>query len=496
MGIYNSDPDVYTLAEAIEGDADLTGKVWDRMLEVGANTADDFTRMEGSSKSMKVIWKRTELQAAGGDEIIFSTMGDLAGPGVQGEQELTGKTSKPRLGTYKCRVDFWRDGFEYSKKKMFLAAGESLESTALDMLSKKLGRRKMFDMMMSLIRKANGNIIRPNNKRSRDELRAEDVLTTSFINQCTARLKGQGGRPVNMTKSASGSPVHHYLAFICSDAMTDIRNSTSYQNALDAVAAADGTDSGMFTGELVDWQGIYLWEHVVVDPDADDVIGSPLAPKGILGVAVIPGTGQLTVHFGDDDPNNLYSSFFPGYDWQWVENQIAAPDSTDHFFWIVNGPDAGTDPGKAGFYRYIGTGNTGVTIQTKNEAGNGSTGAGGRLGASVSSTASTKIGQVAWNASTMTETHEVGAYVIPANQWGVPCGYSFIFGAGACLRAYGAINAQLIRQERDFGFIKGVGYESVYGQTPTFDTRGRTRHYVLCEHAIEFPGIVVPYVTS
>lgn len=493
MGLYNSDPSVYTLAEAVADDASLTGKVWDRMLEVGSNTADDFARLEGSPKSMKVIWKRTELQATGGDEVIFSTMGDLAGPGVRGEAELTGNTSKPRMGTYRCRVDFWRDGFEYSKKKIFLAAGESLESTSLDMLSKKLGRRKMFDMMMSLIRKANGNIIRPNRKLTRDDIRAEDVITTSFINECTARLKGQGGRAVNMSKSASGSPVHHYLAFIASDAMTDIKNSTSYQNAIEAVAAADGTDSGMFTGELVDWQGVYLWEHVVVDPDADDVIGSPLAPKGILGQAVTAATTVLTVHFGEDDAKNLYSSFFPGYDWQWVESQTAAPDTNDYFFWIVNGPDADTDPGKAGFYRYTGTGNTGNRITTKNESGNAGTGAGGRLAAAVSGTATTKLGEITYDSTYMTTTHEVGAYVIAANKWGVPVGFSFIFGAGACLRAYGSINAQLVRQERDFGFIKGVGYESVYGQTPTFDTRGRTRHYILCEHAIEYPGIVVPY---
>jgi hypothetical protein len=87
--------------------------------------------------------------------VVFSTIGDVGGPGVRGEAELTGHTSKPRMGAYTVQVDFWRDAVELTKKQLkFLATGKSVESVILGMLSRKLGRQKMYDMMMSLIRKA------------------------------------------------------------------------------------------------------------------------------------------------------------------------------------------------------------------------------------------------------------------------------------------------------------------------------------------------------
>jgi hypothetical protein len=78
----------------------------------------------------------------------------------------------------------------------------------------------------------------------------------------------------------------------------------------------------------------------------------------------------------------------------------------------------------------------------------------------------------------------------------VPIGHSFVFGAGAALRAYGSIDAQAINQKRDYDFVTGMGYQSIYGQSPCFDTQGLPRNYVLLQHAIEHPGITVPYLAS
>lgn len=486
MPTYNSDANVYTLAEAVAQNPDVKGKIWSRMLEVGSNTNDDFTFLEGPPESKKPFWKKKELAADGGDTVVFSTIGDVGGPGVRGEKELTGNTSKPRMGSYSCKVDYWRDAVELTKKQLkFLAAGKSLESVLLGMLSRKLGRQKMYDMMMCLNRKAVGNILRPNGKTSTDTLRATDVLTPSFLVEGKARLSGLGARPVDMSKSKSGSPVLHYLAFIGQDALTDIRNSTSYQNAL--LQAADRGDTNpLFSGKLVDWQGTYIWEHIIVDPDADDALGSPIAPKAKLGVAIAANNTAPLVKQSATNLLPLYFGFFPGYDWKWTEDQAATVDATVYYFWIINPPDAVTDPGKAGFYSYVGsTGNTGNTIQTSQ-----------RLRATASGSAVAALGNVAWDAATMSDVHPIDSWIIPANAYGVPTCRNYIFGAGAALRAYGSVEADPIYQDRDFKFVKGMGYESIFGQTITVDTQGKPRNYVVLETAFEHPGLAVPYSTA
>lgn len=481
---FNSAANVYTLADAVAQNPDVKGKVWSRMLEVGANTIDDFTFLEGPPESKKPFWKKTELAADGGDTVVFSTIGDVGGPGVRGEKELTGSTSKPRMGAYSCQVDYWRDAVELTKKQLkFLAAGKSLETVLLGMLSRKLGRQKMYDMMMSLIRKANGNILRPNGKTSTSALRATDTLTPSFLVDAKARLSGLGARPVDMTKSKSGSPVLHYLAFIGQDALVDIRNSTSYQNAL-LQAQTRGDDNPLFSGKLVDWQGMYIWEHIIVDADADDCMGSPIAPKAQLGVAITAGNTAPLIQQSATNTLPLYFGFFDGYDWIWIEGQTPTVDGNTYYFWIVN--TSGGNIGYAGFYSYTGsTGNTGNTIQTAQ-----------RLRAAASGSAVATLGQVAWDATTMIDSHPVGSWIIPANQYGVPIARNFVFGAGAALRAYGSVEADPIYQDRDYKFVKGMGYESIFGQTPTFDTQGKPRNYVVLETAFEHPGITVPYVTT
>jgi hypothetical protein len=88
----------------------------------------------------------------------------------------------------------------------------------------------------------------------------------------------------------------------------------------------------------------------------------------------------------------------------------------------------------------------------------------------------------------------VGAVIIPANANGVPIGYGFIFGAHAACRAYGAIEMNTIEQKTDYGFVKGKGYEMVFGQSPTINTNGVTNGYLILEFAIEHEGYPVPSV--
>jgi N4-gp56 family major capsid protein len=476
---YNSNPNVYTLANALTQDADAKGKLYQRAFEVSGNTTDDFASMEGSDGGKAAIWVKKDLKSDGADRIKFTSLGDPAGPGVRGEAELTGNTSTPRIGGWTLDVDFWRDAVELTKKQIkFLAAGGKLEYELYKMLGQKFGRQKQADMMMCLIRQANGNVYRVGNRSTDNDILKTDLFTTSVVVQAQARARVLGARPVAITRGKSGSPLQRYIAFATQDAMTEIRNSSAYLTAIQN-AAARSEENPVFSGKLLEWNGIGLWEHTVVHPDSDDWQGSPLAPIARLGVAITSGTGTFDIASSATNTKSLYYGFFPGFDWKWTEGQAAAPDSTVYYAWII--PTSGANQGKAMFVSYAGTGNNGNKITITQRLSDGAGGAG-----------VTTLGSIAWNASHHCKDAPVGSYVIPANSKGTPLGRSVVLGAGSALRAYGSIEMQKIQEKRDYGFVTGFGYEGIFGQAACKDTQGLTRNYVLVTHAIERPGIVIP----
>lgn len=475
---YNSDPNVYTLANAIAQDADAKGKFYSRSFEVSGNTADDFASMEGADGGSSVVWVKKDLKIGGASRVKFTSLGEPAGPGVRGEGELTGNTSTPRIGGYTVDVDFWRDAVELTKKEIqFLAAGNKLEFQVYNMLGKKYGRQKQADMIMCLLKQANGNIYRVGNAISDNAIKAVDTFKTEAVVNAKSRANTLGARPISISKSASGSQVMRYIAFATQNAMAEIRNSSGFQNASN-YAAERGDLNPNFSGRLLDWNGIGLWEHFVVNPDADDYMGSPLEPIMKLGVAVADGTGRFYIQ-SSTNTKNLYSAFFPGYDWKWTEEQTSATDSTVYYAWII--PQDGANAGKAMFVSYTGSDNNGNKIQILK-----------RLGGTATGDAVTTLGGIAWNATYHCTEANVGSLVIPANSIGTPLGTSLMLGAGTALRCYGALDMQRIEQKHDYGFVSGFGYEGIFGQTATRDTQGITRNYILVKHAVERPGIVIP----
>lgn len=478
MGTYNSDPSVFTLANAVAQDSDAKGKLYSQAFEVSGNTADDFAAMEGATGGTTPVWVRNELKALSGDTIKFTSLGDPSGPGVRGEGELTGNTSIPRIGGWTLKVDFWRDAVELTKKQIhMLAAGGKLEYEIRKLLGKKFGRQKQADMLMALRNQANGNVYRVGNRATRSALLKTDLISTSAVTQAQARARGIGAMPVGITKSKSGSELQRYIAFMVQDAMSEIRNSSTFITAIQN-ATARSEEGNQFSGRLVDWNGVALFEHTVVSPDSDDWKGSPLAPYAVLGVAITAATTVFDVKASTNTANR-YFGFFPGYDWLWTADQTAAPDSTVHYAWII--PQSGANVGKAMFVSYVGTDNDGNKIAITN-----------RLGASANGAQVTTLGTVAWDSATRCDSAPVGSIIIPANSKGTPIGWSLTLGAGSAIRAYGAIEMQTIEEKRDYGFVKGFGFEGIFGQTATKDTQGLTRNYVLIEHALERAGVVIP----
>lgn len=515
---YNSNPQVMTLADALGQDPELVGKVWSRQLREGASQVDDFAAFEGGESDKKPFVVRKDLSANPGDTVKFTVMSDAAGPGVRGEEELTGKTSTVDFHTYSCKVDYWRDAFEPSKKQLqFMAAGGSVKARALANLRSKLGRQRMYDMKMALKLLGRGNTVRPNGKRAKDDLTALDTMSPGLLPVVKPQLQRIGGKPFMVSKNKHGSPVYTYMAYIPDVAMTDIRNSSTYLHAMET--AAERGDNPVFNGRLLDWQGVGLFEHITIDPDWDDKLSDPLAPRAKLGVGfgVDSAAEDCNLVVNAQNTRCRYFEWFPGYKYEWWEGQKdhsawtsfyadLANASKEYYAWLIN-PD-----GSVGFVCYAGNHNTGNAITLKKilnpDNANDGSGLGsdtvgafvatgdswGLNNAGTSYTRAAGGGGVSSNCSAdykWASSFDAGAYIIPCNAKGAPEMYSLMFAQHAAVRAYVG-DDKFISQERDFGFVNGFGYETIFGQAPCERTDGITNGYLLIEHTGQHQGLEVP----
>jgi N4-gp56 family major capsid protein len=499
-GTYNANASVELLSDVLVTATDAKGKLYAKKLEAGAAAYDDFKAFEGAEGSDAIFWIKRDLAKTGGDKMVFTVQSDLAGPGVRGEEELTGKTSTAKYSNYELQLDFFRDAHEITKKeKRFMAAGADLDQVCIDKLKVKLGRQRMYDMKMWLIRYAVGNILRPNGRKTRDEITAADTMSPSFLVTSKPQVQRLGAQPLALGRNKDGSPVYRYMAYMPDVMMTEIRNDTAYQGALQQ-AVERSQMNPLFTGKLVDWNNMGLFEHILMSQDADDHIADPTAPLAILGTAfsVDSAVGACKLIVNSANTRHRYFEWFPGYDYLFYEGQTAAADSDTYYAWIVN-----TD-GSVGFVSYVGSSNNGnqitlAAILSPDGAGTSTLGVTtlGNIDASSDTWDSTPgPGDGGGTSNTSadfnyTDSFGADAYIIPANANGACIGRGFLFGKGAALRGYGSTDT-MITQKRDYEFVHGRGYESVYGQQNRRRTDGKTFGYGLFEVAITHPGLEVP----
>jgi hypothetical protein len=531
MSEYHAESVVSTLAAAVAADPSVVAKVYSQQLRKGARSVDDFSMFEGAEGSGKPFIVRKDIgNAHAGDEVKFTVMSQPRGPGARGEQPLRGNESSVDFKTFGCVVDFWRDAFKFTKKQLkFMAGGGGVKSAVLLALREKLGRRRMNDMKMALKLQGVGNIIYPNARKTLASLNALDTLTPSGITNAIPQWRRLGGRSIVVT-SKHGSPVYKPMVYIPDAAIASIKNSSSYEQAALHGGARSNEENPLFSGKLLDWNGVGLFEHASVDPE-NDQCADPLAPRAMLGVAVgladNAATLQLKSHASDT--KTPYMAWMGGYAYEWYEGQSASSATTapggvawttfysnitsaTYYAWIIN-PD-----GSVGFVSWVGTGNNGNKItlsavlnptNTYDEPGRTdigtatlgnfiATGDSWGMQSDGSYTAAAGGAGATSNCSpdfVWTAKFEAGAYIIPCNANGAVDMCSLILGQDTAVRAYVGDDL-LVGDKDDYSFVDGGGYETIFGQAPCIRTDGKTSGYSLLRHAGQHPGLEVPTLSA
>ncbi|MEI7957630.1 MAG: DUF4043 family protein [Verrucomicrobiota bacterium] len=459
--------------------ASNVGQLFSKFIDLAVEEEDLFSLLEGDENSDRPVWIKTDLSKGGGDKVFFNTIASLGGDGVHGDEVLEGNEEALTIGSYSCQVDFIRHAAGLTKKDIeFLAAGRSIEAAAAPLVAKWLGRKRQRDLLMKFITSGVGlNTIRPNNKATRDDLTADDALSTGIIAQSNAIATSIGARPVNIMATGY-SKVFEYLFLATEDSLAPLANSSSWLQAQQS-AGTRGDENVLFRGGYTRWNGSTILHHKVVDADTPGPIGSPLLPKALLGDAVAAGTVAFAVTGGGRAASgaaNKYFECFSGAPYRYLEtDSVTSSDANTYYFVVVN--VSGADKGKWGFYSYTGSANDGNKITVAS-----------RLGAAASGARVTTLGGVTWNAAKNTDVHPTGSVVLQANKNGVPIGYSVCMGAGAGLRAYGSLRHELVQNTSDYGHRMGWAYQSIYGQQVRRDSgitgSNQPRGYVLVEHAV------------
>lgn len=493
------------IADAVAMDSSLKGVLYSRLLAKSAlqhNAFSAFTSTVDANSMVgrgvrSIFARKTDLAKGGGDKVNFDVVGPPAGPGAKGTQTLVGRTSPVSMKTFYATVAWHRDAISFSKDMFeFLSAGGTLESTSLNMLAEKMGLEEQNHMMMRLRHDATTfNTIRPGNRASRDELVNSDTMSLDFVVDSKTRLSTIGGKPIHQKVGGTGYPIKSFLTFATDNHFRTLRNDDSFQT-VQSNADDRGNSNALFSGELLDWQGMPFFELPSLDMAWDDYQGNALTPKAVLGQAV--SRSAVSILPNPDNTSSQYLQFFPGAPYSFDGPYTTAVDE-EFYAWIIN-PD-----GSVGFVAYqddwtnganglditkILSGNaTGINQVTLGNLNTGSTVSGGD-GTYVPGGTGNNLPTT----ETYTDQFVTGATVLPANANGTVIGYGFTLGAMSGCFANGRIEKAMIEQKEDFGFVTAKGYETIMGTCTTLDPLGRNAGYLLVECAVEHEGLPTPVI--
>lgn len=476
-------------------DANLIEQKWAKGAILQADNQDDLSQLEGGEGSDAAIHIKQELTAGGGDRVHFTTFGELGGSGKRGSDELVGYTEQPIESTFFVDVEQIRHGVsEKDLVRRMTSTGRSRQAIEVELLGRWFGRKKKWDALMRFILAAQaGNTIRPDNK-TRDLLVSSDTISASFISDCGSLLTTMNADPGRIGKAVpSGADIFGFLFYSDQTVLRPLKDDDTY---LQASRHADvrGAENVLFKGGFRQWDANVIWDAKIPDLTTYGPLGSPLAPKALLGAAaaattvdfsatngtvVIYGSGKSQTSLGDYAAYFEPFQFFPGYDYLFTKKQAAAPDGSTRYGIIYDPADS-----KWMVFQYTGSTNTGnqITVGTRLAA------------ATVGSRSATHMG-FTYDTNVNKEVFPVGSWVIPTNAIGTAFGRTLALGRGGLFRAFGNVKSQRIQHTDDFEEDRGIGIKSIYGQNVAVDALQRVRNYLLIETAVNHPGINLPVVS-
>ena len=469
--------------------------LWQKTVDVFEQSEDFFQQFEGSSKDVPVRVINDTSKGAG-LKLRITTRAGYYGRGKSGDNLFVNSTDfEPDIiSSYEVDVDYLRNATsitqrtdEYMGMQGELASGQAVE------LGKWMGREKTARLMMTFLLKGGAqNYLIANGRATANSLLSADTFSYNEILKMGTLLKPLGGRPCQVA-TVRGNPVMKYCVVGTTAGLYGLKQDSNYQLVLKNAAPREAWDENpLFQGGYAEIDGHSIREYNPIDHDGYGPVGSAYNPKAFLGGAIAAGTTTFQILGGGSAAAAAYTNidffrFFPNFAFQFLPNDIYTPGTTPFYVLVCNPSNAAVDPGKFGFYQCIVNNGNQLTVSAS-------------LGPVVQGIMNTTLGGVTWNSGVWTgltsNTHPIGATVILANSKGVPIGQTLIMGAEAVVRGYGSMRNKRSQWLVDGEFETRKYITTVFGQALRKNVRGVFPGFALETHAIPYPELNLPAVTS
>lgn len=494
--------------------ANFIPTLWKKGAEMTEQDEDFFQEFEGKGASAP-IRVETDFTKDAGQTIVFRTRSGLYADGVRGDTLIgNDNVEEWKVGSYTLTVDYLRHATRRNQRtEDQTGLRDEIADGVNEDLGRWLGRKKTKDITMMLRHRIHGTSkviadVSTGSKATAENLKSADVITMDGIIAWGQQLKTLGAQPALIGRTVEKNPIMSYTLVSTGEALVSLKTASDWKQA-QRDAGVRGDDNVIFRGAFSRIDGHAIREWNPKDHDGRGAVGSALNPKAFLGTAITAASAAQDITGGGDATSGAitaakYFEHFSNYAYPFGDSSqpatggslspLAAADwdtgsaSSTRYCLIYN--ISGSNAGKMNFYSFTTNDGNKLTMT-------------GRLDAASSGVAgirNTTIGNVVlnsapWPAAKLTETHPAGSIIIETNSYGVPFGYSFMFGASGALRGYGRFRAERTEQSYEGGFVKDVFITSVFGQCPRPRVDGRTPGVLRVLHAIKYAGLNIPNIT-
>ena len=470
---------------------DGASKLYQKTLEVYEQTSDWFQQFEGGRDAL--IRTNTDVSKGAGQRVTIRSLAGFYGEPKEGDSlfEETADFEEFVMNDYQLNVDYIRWATRMTERsEEFMGLRGELTSGLPREAGQWLGRIKTERMMMELRERcssenqivAAGKVVSVGASAT-STLSTNDVLDYNEVIAAATRLKTLGGEPA-VVKTQGKNRIKGYVVAATTDSLFSLETDTTYASNL-RTGGSRGNGNLLFTGGWADIRGNIICEVPSLDHDGRGPIGSPLAPKALIGEAVTLTASGGVLKFGGSaagaaDTSALYTKWFPGHDYKFSEGDVGTATSSDHWVLIIN-PPTGTDANKWCVGRYA-AGNDGnrITLEAATYTG-------------VAAINGVDPTQAPW-AGNMTNQIQVGATVLPCTDDGVPFADTLFLAKGAAVRGYGKHRNKRGVVTHEDGFVQDIFVRSVFGQSIRQDAAGRKPGVVRLRHAIKYAGLNMPTI--
>lgn len=445
----------------------------------------------GGYKGGRPFIEIMDTRKLAGDTVKLTTQAPLGGAGIQGDNPRAGNEEKSRHNVYSFVIGTKWHGVSWTKVAAAQSViGSNLDKTASSMLAEWLAWQQGWDLEMEMVVKASPyNTIRPNYRRSRDELGTADYLSGETVTRAGTRLGLNQGKKLLQATSKAGAPIKKYLLVSPNYALKEWKASPSYATAV-TTGFERGTENPLWAGGIPDYMGHLIWEWEVEISSQYGPVGAVCVPIAVLGNAITAANTAQDITGGGDAAgaaltDRLYFLAFSNAAYTGFEGtKRAAVTNVRRQVMIKSG-----DTGLFGFYSFLVNNGNKLTMDERLRAVGGT-----GIAKTILTGATIEWGVAPWTANYLTDSHPEGSEIYEVNSKGVPICYSYMLADEALITGYGSFEDGLAmgnrtEEKQDHGRLYAVGIDAIWGCKAIPRTDGKINGYILIESGFKVDGM-------